>query len=133
MFIIKAEFFFFGIEKHWSWLQDSDWSENQLDCSIVIWTSFWLGGPYWDKLCLRSVGAQCTKSLVTSQPNYSTISPARTHFSQVLTKSAHVFYFQKQALANGMYFFRCAFCNNYDEFQKEMRRMGIYIPDRWVM
>ncbi|XP_033634861.1 uncharacterized protein LOC117296095 [Asterias rubens] len=35
---------------------------------------------------------------------------------------------QRQALSAG-YFFRCAICNNQTEFQDEMKRFGIYIPE----
>ncbi|NXG20360.1 G2E3 ligase, partial [Grallaria varia] len=37
---------------------------------------------------------------------------------------------QYQALSAGIFFFRCTVCNNKDKFQKEMLRMGIYIPER---
>ncbi|KAM8921247.1 G2/M phase-specific E3 ubiquitin-protein ligase [Pelodytes ibericus] len=37
---------------------------------------------------------------------------------------------QYQALNAGLYFFRCTVCNNKDEFQSEMLRMGIHIPER---
>ncbi|KAM4898786.1 G2/M phase-specific E3 ubiquitin-protein ligase [Sylvia borin] len=37
---------------------------------------------------------------------------------------------QYQALSAGIFFFRCTVCNNKDKFQKEMFRMGIYIPER---
>ncbi|XP_055496646.1 G2/M phase-specific E3 ubiquitin-protein ligase isoform X2 [Leucoraja erinacea] len=37
---------------------------------------------------------------------------------------------QHQALSAGMFFFRCTICNNKDEFQKEMLRLGIHIPER---
>ncbi|XP_071499068.1 uncharacterized protein [Diadema antillarum] len=36
---------------------------------------------------------------------------------------------QKQALSAG-YFFRCAICNNENEFQEEMRKFGIHIPEK---
>lgn len=36
---------------------------------------------------------------------------------------------QKQALASG-YYFRCAVCNNSEQFKNEMKEMGIYVPDR---
>eukprot|EP00076_Gallus_gallus_P040969 XP_025006507.1 G2/M phase-specific E3 ubiquitin-protein ligase isoform X4 [Gallus gallus] len=35
-----------------------------------------------------------------------------------------------QALSAGIFFFRCAVCNNKDKFQKEMLRMGIHIPEK---
>ncbi|XP_032226898.2 nucleolar protein dao-5 isoform X2 [Nematostella vectensis] len=37
---------------------------------------------------------------------------------------------QRQATASGIHFFRCAVCNNIQDFQDEMLRMGIHIPDR---
>ncbi|NWU91264.1 G2E3 ligase, partial [Upupa epops] len=37
---------------------------------------------------------------------------------------------QYQALSAGIYFFRCTVCNNKTEFQKEMLRMGIHIPEK---
>ncbi|NXQ79621.1 G2E3 ligase, partial [Nyctibius grandis] len=37
---------------------------------------------------------------------------------------------QYQALSAGIFFFRCTVCNNKDKFQKEMLRMGIYIPEK---
>uniref|UniRef100_A0A8C2YF64 G2/M-phase specific E3 ubiquitin protein ligase n=1 Tax=Coturnix japonica TaxID=93934 RepID=A0A8C2YF64_COTJA len=37
---------------------------------------------------------------------------------------------QYQALSAGIFFFRCAVCNNKDKFQKEMLRMGIHIPEK---
>uniref|UniRef100_A0A3Q3AKH1 G2/M-phase specific E3 ubiquitin protein ligase n=1 Tax=Kryptolebias marmoratus TaxID=37003 RepID=A0A3Q3AKH1_KRYMA len=37
---------------------------------------------------------------------------------------------QRQAQSAGLFFFRCTLCNNKEDFQKEMLRMGIYIPER---
>ncbi|XP_061677103.1 G2/M phase-specific E3 ubiquitin-protein ligase [Syngnathoides biaculeatus] len=37
---------------------------------------------------------------------------------------------QRQAHSAGLFFFRCTLCNNKDEYQREMLRMGIYIPER---
>nr|XP_061798722.1 G2/M phase-specific E3 ubiquitin-protein ligase-like [Nerophis lumbriciformis] len=37
---------------------------------------------------------------------------------------------QRQAHSAGLFFFRCTLCNNKDEYQQEMLRMGIYIPER---
>uniref|UniRef100_A0A8C4H7H2 G2/M-phase specific E3 ubiquitin protein ligase n=1 Tax=Dicentrarchus labrax TaxID=13489 RepID=A0A8C4H7H2_DICLA len=37
---------------------------------------------------------------------------------------------QRQAHSAGLFFFRCTLCNNKDDFQEEMLRMGIYIPER---
>uniref|UniRef100_A0AAV2JFG7 Alkylated DNA repair protein AlkB homologue 8 N-terminal domain-containing protein n=1 Tax=Knipowitschia caucasica TaxID=637954 RepID=A0AAV2JFG7_KNICA len=37
---------------------------------------------------------------------------------------------QLQAHSSGLFFFRCTLCNNKDQFQEEMLRMGIYIPER---
>ncbi|XP_068608325.1 G2/M phase-specific E3 ubiquitin-protein ligase [Brachionichthys hirsutus] len=43
---------------------------------------------------------------------------------------------QRQAHSAGLFFFRCTLCNNKENFQEEMLRMGIYIPERdasWEM
>ncbi|XP_038612475.1 G2/M phase-specific E3 ubiquitin-protein ligase [Tachyglossus aculeatus] len=37
---------------------------------------------------------------------------------------------QIQALNAGVFFFRCTVCNNKDNFQNEMLRMGIHIPEK---
>lgn len=37
---------------------------------------------------------------------------------------------QRQAHSSGLFFFRCTLCNNKEQFQKEMLRMGIHIPER---
>ncbi|KAI5616452.1 G2/M phase-specific E3 ubiquitin-protein ligase, partial [Silurus asotus] len=37
---------------------------------------------------------------------------------------------QNQAHSAALYFFRCTLCNNSDQFQQEMLRMGIHIPER---
>uniref|UniRef100_A0A4W3GWM5 G2/M-phase specific E3 ubiquitin protein ligase n=1 Tax=Callorhinchus milii TaxID=7868 RepID=A0A4W3GWM5_CALMI len=37
---------------------------------------------------------------------------------------------QYQALSAGMFFFRCTICSNKDEFQQEMLRMGIHVPEK---
>lgn len=37
---------------------------------------------------------------------------------------------EKQALSFGLYLFRCPFCNNSDDYVNEMKRIGIYIPQR---
>uniref|UniRef100_A0A3B3XQ75 HECT domain-containing protein n=1 Tax=Poecilia mexicana TaxID=48701 RepID=A0A3B3XQ75_9TELE len=37
---------------------------------------------------------------------------------------------QHQAHSAGLFFFRCTLCNNKENFQQEMVRMGIYIPER---
>ncbi|XP_037550720.1 G2/M phase-specific E3 ubiquitin-protein ligase [Nematolebias whitei] len=37
---------------------------------------------------------------------------------------------QRQAQSAGLFFFRCTLCNNKEDFQEEMLRMGIYIPER---
>ncbi|XP_077421462.1 G2/M phase-specific E3 ubiquitin-protein ligase isoform X2 [Vanacampus margaritifer] len=36
---------------------------------------------------------------------------------------------QRQAHSAGLFFFRCTLCNNKDEYQQEMLRMGICIPE----
>ncbi|XP_061741980.1 G2/M phase-specific E3 ubiquitin-protein ligase isoform X2 [Nerophis ophidion] len=35
-----------------------------------------------------------------------------------------------QAHSAGLFFFRCTLCNNKEEYQAEMTRMGIYVPER---
>ncbi|XP_051941411.1 G2/M phase-specific E3 ubiquitin-protein ligase [Hippocampus zosterae] len=37
---------------------------------------------------------------------------------------------QRQAHSAGLFFFRCTLCNNKDQYQQEMLRMGICIPER---
>lgn len=37
---------------------------------------------------------------------------------------------QKYANSSGLYYFRCPVCNNLEEFQEEMKRMGIFIPEQ---
>uniref|UniRef100_A0A3B4AIV5 PHF7/G2E3-like PHD zinc finger domain-containing protein n=1 Tax=Periophthalmus magnuspinnatus TaxID=409849 RepID=A0A3B4AIV5_9GOBI len=37
---------------------------------------------------------------------------------------------QRQAHSSGLFFFRCTLCNNKDQFQEEMLRLGIHIPER---
>ncbi|KAF7201219.1 G2/M phase-specific E3 ubiquitin-protein ligase [Nothobranchius furzeri] len=37
---------------------------------------------------------------------------------------------QRQAHSAGLFFFKCTLCNNKDQFQEEMLRMGIFIPER---
>lgn len=37
---------------------------------------------------------------------------------------------QRQAHSSGLFFFRCTLCNNKEQFQQEMLRMGIHIPER---
>uniref|UniRef100_A0A3Q4BEQ2 Uncharacterized protein n=1 Tax=Mola mola TaxID=94237 RepID=A0A3Q4BEQ2_MOLML len=43
---------------------------------------------------------------------------------------------QRQAHSAGLFFFRCTLCNSKENYQEEMLRMGIYIPERdasWEM
>ncbi|XP_071414100.1 G2/M phase-specific E3 ubiquitin-protein ligase isoform X1 [Pithys albifrons albifrons] len=58
--------------------------------------------------------------------------PAYTVLKSPCCKNAwfHRECLQYQALSAGIFFFRCTVCNNKDKFQKEMLRMGIYIPER---
>lgn len=37
---------------------------------------------------------------------------------------------QRQAHSSGLFFFRCTLCNNKEQFQEEMQRMGIHVPER---
>jgi len=39
---------------------------------------------------------------------------------------------QRQAKFSGVHHFKCPLCNNADEFQAEMLKYGIYIPDQSV-
>ena len=40
---------------------------------------------------------------------------------------------ESMAYSAGLHFFKCPLCNNMEDWQAEMMRVGIYIPDRWVM
>ncbi|XP_054861529.1 G2/M phase-specific E3 ubiquitin-protein ligase isoform X2 [Amphiprion ocellaris] len=56
-------------------------------------------------------------------------------FSILKCPSCHASWFhrdcvQHQAHSAGLFFFRCTLCNNKENFQEEMLRMGIYIPER---
>uniref|UniRef100_A0A3P8T310 G2/M-phase specific E3 ubiquitin protein ligase n=1 Tax=Amphiprion percula TaxID=161767 RepID=A0A3P8T310_AMPPE len=56
-------------------------------------------------------------------------------FSVLKCPSCHASWFhrdcvQHQAHSAGLFFFRCTLCNNKENFQEEMLRMGIYIPER---
>uniref|UniRef100_A0A673CCC7 G2/M-phase specific E3 ubiquitin protein ligase n=1 Tax=Sphaeramia orbicularis TaxID=375764 RepID=A0A673CCC7_9TELE len=56
-------------------------------------------------------------------------------YSVLKCPSCHTSWFhrdcvQRQAHSAGLFFFRCTLCNNKDQFQEEMLRMGIYIPER---
>ncbi|XP_063765618.1 G2/M phase-specific E3 ubiquitin-protein ligase isoform X2 [Eleginops maclovinus] len=56
-------------------------------------------------------------------------------YSVLKCPSCHASWFhrdcvQRQAQSAGLFFFRCTLCNNKENFQKEMLRMGIYIPER---
>ena len=37
---------------------------------------------------------------------------------------------QRHAHSSGLFYFRCPVCNNMEQFQQEMKRMGIYIPEQ---
>ncbi|XP_029195769.2 uncharacterized protein LOC114961283 [Acropora millepora] len=37
---------------------------------------------------------------------------------------------QRHAHSSGLYYFKCPLCNNKKEFQDEMKRMGVYIPEQ---
>uniref|UniRef100_A0A3B5L3Z3 PHD-type domain-containing protein n=1 Tax=Xiphophorus couchianus TaxID=32473 RepID=A0A3B5L3Z3_9TELE len=57
-------------------------------------------------------------------------------YSVLKCPSCHASWFhrdcvQHQAHSAGLFFFRCTLCNNKENFQQEMVRMGIYIPERW--
>ncbi|XP_038585264.1 G2/M phase-specific E3 ubiquitin-protein ligase [Micropterus salmoides] len=62
-------------------------------------------------------------------------------YSVLKCPSCHASWFhrdcvQRQAYSAGLFFFRCTLCNNKENFQEEMLRMGIYIPERdasWEM
>ncbi|MEQ2257735.1 hypothetical protein ILYODFUR_037825 [Ilyodon furcidens] len=56
-------------------------------------------------------------------------------YSVLKCPSCHASWFhrdcvQRQAHSAGLFFFRCTLCNNKENFQKEMLRMGVYIPER---
>nr|XP_046269770.1 G2/M phase-specific E3 ubiquitin-protein ligase isoform X2 [Scatophagus argus] len=56
-------------------------------------------------------------------------------YSVLKCPSCHTSWFhrdcvQRQAHSAGLFFFRCTLCNNKENFQEEMLRMGIYIPER---
>ncbi|KAM9777959.1 G2/M phase-specific E3 ubiquitin-protein ligase [Neosynchiropus ocellatus] len=56
-------------------------------------------------------------------------------YSVLKCPSCHASWFhrdcvQHQALSAGLFFFKCTLCNNKEEYQEEMLRMGIYIPER---
>ncbi|XP_027891548.1 G2/M phase-specific E3 ubiquitin-protein ligase isoform X1 [Xiphophorus couchianus] len=56
-------------------------------------------------------------------------------YSVLKCPSCHASWFhrdcvQHQAHSAGLFFFRCTLCNNKENFQQEMVRMGIYIPER---
>ncbi|XP_041827269.1 G2/M phase-specific E3 ubiquitin-protein ligase [Melanotaenia boesemani] len=56
-------------------------------------------------------------------------------YSVLKCPSCHTSWFhrdcvQRQAHSAGLFFFRCTLCNNKEDFQEEMVRMGIYIPER---
>ncbi|KAM8913942.1 G2/M phase-specific E3 ubiquitin-protein ligase isoform 1-T2 [Spinachia spinachia] len=56
-------------------------------------------------------------------------------FSVLKCPSCHGSWFhrdcvQRQAHSAGLFFFRCTLCSNQQDFQEEMLRMGIYIPER---
>lgn len=56
-------------------------------------------------------------------------------YSVLKCPSCHASWFhrdcvQHQAHSAGLFFFRCTLCNNKENFQEEMVRMGIYIPER---
>ncbi|XP_039992979.1 G2/M phase-specific E3 ubiquitin-protein ligase isoform X1 [Xiphias gladius] len=56
-------------------------------------------------------------------------------YSVLKCPSCHASWFhrdcvQRQAHSAGLFFFRCTLCNNKENFQEEMLRMGIHIPER---
>ncbi|CAJ1074868.1 G2/M phase-specific E3 ubiquitin-protein ligase [Xyrichtys novacula] len=56
-------------------------------------------------------------------------------FSVLKCPSCHTSWFhrdcvQRQAHSAGLFFFRCTLCNNKEDFQEEMLRMGVFIPER---
>ena len=44
--------------------------------------------------------------------------------------SVNSLYRQRYALSSALHHFKCPLCNNVKEFQKEMQKLGIYIPDQ---
>ncbi|XP_067847489.1 G2/M phase-specific E3 ubiquitin-protein ligase [Heptranchias perlo] len=78
--------------------------------------SIWSGSPYTCAVCLESIDPI---------PSYDVMkSPCckNTWFHRQCV--------QFQALSAGVFFFRCTICSNKDEFQKEMLRMGIHVPEK---
>ncbi|XP_041070754.1 G2/M phase-specific E3 ubiquitin-protein ligase isoform X2 [Carcharodon carcharias] len=78
--------------------------------------SIWSGSSYTCAVCLESIDPI---------PSYDILkSPCckNTWFHRQCV--------QYQALSAGVFFFKCTICSNKDEFQKEMLRMGIHIPEK---
>ncbi|XP_051872649.1 G2/M phase-specific E3 ubiquitin-protein ligase isoform X1 [Pristis pectinata] len=78
--------------------------------------SIWSGGPNTCAVCLESIDPL---------PSYDVLkSPCckNTWF--------HRQCLQHQALSAGVFFFRCTICNNKEDFQKEMLRLGIHVPEK---
>ncbi|XP_048455853.1 G2/M phase-specific E3 ubiquitin-protein ligase isoform X2 [Rhincodon typus] len=76
----------------------------------------WSGSSYTCAICLESIDPV---------PSYEVLkSPCckNTWFHRQCV--------QYQSLSAGMFFFKCTICNNKDEFQKEMLRMGIHVPEK---
>ncbi|XP_065822271.1 G2/M phase-specific E3 ubiquitin-protein ligase [Labrus bergylta] len=74
-----------------------------------------------------SLPQSCSVCLDTIEPVLS--------YSILKCPSCHASWFhrdcvQRQAHSAGLFFFRCTLCNNKENFQEEMTRMGIYIPER---
>ncbi|XP_069772800.1 G2/M phase-specific E3 ubiquitin-protein ligase [Narcine bancroftii] len=82
----------------------------------VPYASIWSSIPHTCAVCLETIDAL---------PSYDVLkSPCckNTWF--------HRQCLQNQALSAGVFFFRCTICNNKDEFQTEMLRLGIHIPEK---
>ncbi|XP_060685008.1 G2/M phase-specific E3 ubiquitin-protein ligase isoform X1 [Hemiscyllium ocellatum] len=78
--------------------------------------AIWSGSTYTCAICLESIDPN---------PSYEVLkSPCckNTWFHRQCV--------QYQSLSAGMFFFKCTICNNKDEFQKEMLRMGIHVPEK---
>uniref|UniRef100_UPI00398E42A3 G2/M phase-specific E3 ubiquitin-protein ligase isoform X1 n=2 Tax=Pristiophorus japonicus TaxID=55135 RepID=UPI00398E42A3 len=78
--------------------------------------SIWSGSSYTCAVCLESIDPIPSHDVLKSP------CCKNTWFHRQCV--------QFQALSAGVFFFRCTICSNKDEFQKEMLRMGIHVPEK---
>lgn len=83
--------------------------------------------PSQSALCDVSLPQSCSVCLDSLEPllSYSVLK-----CPSCLNSWFHRDCVQHQAHNAGMFFFKCTLCNNKEQFQEEMLRMGIYIPER---